>query len=257
MKYWVDGEAIGLRQNRSHQVVDLVDSGCLLADPAGPQVADLIEIPDVLEVSEIQVICAASGVSVLVDGKVNQGEQIVREKAGELSYRVSANGFWQIHPEAAKTLVETVLGGLQVQPGEEALDLYCGVGLFAKALVSQGARVVGVEVFKPAVALARENVPSGRFIAGGVEKSVSKLKRADVIVLDPPRTGAGTQVCRKLASLGARAVAYVACDPAALARDLKTWLSAGYQIESIQAFDLFPMTHHVETVALLSKIEID
>ncbi|MFD0866386.1 class I SAM-dependent RNA methyltransferase, partial [Tessaracoccus lubricantis] len=163
-----------------------------------------------------------------------------------------ATGFWQVHPAAAETLTRAVLDGLRPEPGERAMDLYCGVGLFAGALAGAGCMVLGVEAGRGAVELARHNVPEGEFLALPVERADRKMPSwADLIVLDPPRKGAGAAVVRAVAAREPRAIAYVACDPAALARDLRTFAEAGYEPVSIRGFDLFPMTHHIECVAIL------
>ena len=125
--------------------------------------------------------------------------------------------------------------------------------MFAGALVDAGCRVTGVESNTAAVELARRNVPAGRFHAGRLERALNRLpRRTDLVVLDPPRAGAGARVVKHVAGLGARRIAYVACDPAALARDLATFATAGYELRTLRSFDLFPMTHHIECVAVLA-----
>ena len=110
----------------------------------------------------------------------------------------------------------------------------------------------GVESNPATVALAAHNVPAGEFLAGRVERTMSRLwRRADLVVLDPPRAGAGRAVVEQVVRRRPRAVAYVACDPAALARDLGHFLELGYDLTGLRAFDLFPMTHHIEAVAQL------
>ncbi len=156
-------------------------------------------------------------------------------------------------------LVDAVMRGLIPRKGETALDLYCGAGLFAGALAERlGERgaVLGIEVSGRAVQDARHNLadfPRVRVEQGTVTKVLPRtgITRADLIVLDPPRAGAGRQVVERIATLGARRIAYVACDPAALARDLAHFRAAGYVPKFLRAFDLFPMTHHLECVAIL------
>jgi tRNA/tmRNA/rRNA uracil-C5-methylase (TrmA/RlmC/RlmD family) len=168
------------------------------------------------------------------------------------AFHLTADSFWQVHPGAADALVEAVLDGVGVHAGESVLDLYCGAGLFAGALAARGATVTGVEANTSAVDLARRNVPGGRFIAGDVSRCLPGLGEADVVVLDPPRAGAGRDVMRAVLNVAPRVIAYVACDPAALARDLSE-TTGRYEPVSIRAFDLFPQTHHFECVALLTK----
>ena len=193
------------------------------------------------------------------------GRSFVRERAAGRTWRVSEGGFWQIHPEAPDLLVSAVLEGLDPQEGENALDLYCGVGLFAGALADQlgetGA-VLGIESSKQSVADARHNL--GDLIGEGrvriecdrVERLLPRtgITETDLVVLDPPRSGAGRDTVRHLAGLTPRRIAYVACDPAALARDLGFFASVGYRPVSLRAFDLFPMTQHFECVAILEPV---
>lgn len=243
MQYRTDQAGhLALRRSRSHHLVTLPDDGCALAThqlpnsgwPAGAEVR-------------------VAGASVLVNDQLVTGPSELVERVHDRTYRVGADGFWQVHPQAATTLVDAVLDGLQPEPGETALDLYCGVGLFAGALASHGCRVTGVEVSRAAIKTARANVPEADFHAGPVERSLHRLRGADLVVLDPPRAGAGKKVMEHLAGLRPRAMAYVACDPAALARDVAHCREVGYQLISLRAFDLFPMTHHVECVAVMGQ----
>ena len=157
-------------------------------------------------------------------------------------------------------LVETVLDFLRPQPGESALDLYAGVGLFARFLadlVGPGARVVAVEGDRRACGHARTVLGgAARVSRGRVDQvlAASYDEPFDLVVLDPPREGAGRTVVEQVVARGPRAVAYVACDPAALARDVFTFAEHGYRVSRLRAFDLFPMTHHVECVALLEPM---
>ncbi|MFJ5879697.1 class I SAM-dependent RNA methyltransferase [Streptomyces sp. NPDC093088] len=201
------------------------------------------------------------------DGGVHRvhGRAFVRERADERTHRVGSGGFWQIHPKAADTLMKAVMQGLLPRKGDTALDLYCGVGLFAGALADrvgdQGA-VLGIESGKRAVEDARHNLQHFdrvRIEQGKVESVLPRtgITQVDLIVLDPPRAGAGKQTVHHLTTLGARRIAYVACDPAALARDLGYFREQGYRVRTLRAFDLFPMTHHVECVAILEPVKKD
>jgi tRNA/tmRNA/rRNA uracil-C5-methylase (TrmA/RlmC/RlmD family) len=190
------------------------------------------------------------------------GRGFVRERAVGRTWRVGSGGFWQVHPQAPDLLAGAVLDGLQPRDGDTALDLYCGVGLFAGAIaekVGESGAVLGIESGKRAVEDARHNLADlerVRIEHGKVETVLprTKITEADLIVLDPPRVGAGKSTVKHLASLGARRIAYVACDPAALARDLAYFAEAGYKPVSLRAFDLFPLTHHVECVAILDPV---
>jgi tRNA/tmRNA/rRNA uracil-C5-methylase (TrmA/RlmC/RlmD family) len=191
-------------------------------------------------------------------GTVVAGPERIRERAGGRDWELAAGGFWQVHPAAADTLAACVLDMLAPRPGETALDLYAGAGLFAgllAAAVGPDGHVLAVESDERAAADARANlaglpaeVRAGRVTAG----LLGGLGTApDLAVLDPPRAGAGPEVLTALLALRPRAVAYVSCDPAALARDLRTAVDAGWHLTALRAFDCFPMTQHVETVALL------
>lgn len=187
------------------------------------------------------------------------GRAFVRERADDRTYRVGMGGFWQVHPQAADVLVTAVMQGLLPRKGDMALDLYCGVGLFAGAIadrVGEQGAVLGIESGKRSVEDARHNLQHFervRIEQGKVEQVLPRtgINEVDLIVLDPPRAGAGKQTVKQLAALGARRIAYVACDPAALARDLAYFREGGYKPRTLRAFDLFPMTHHVECVAIL------
>lgn len=199
------------------------------------------------------------------DGGVHRvhGRPFVRERADGRTYRVGMGGFWQVHPQAADTLIKAVMQGLMPRKGEMALDLYCGVGIFAGALaerLGETGAVLGIESGKRAVEDARHNLadfPRVRIEQGKVDTALPRtgITECDLIVLDPPRAGAGKQTVRHIASLSARRIAYVACDPAALARDLGYFKEAGYRVRTLRVFDLFPMTHHVECVAILEPAE--
>jgi tRNA/tmRNA/rRNA uracil-C5-methylase (TrmA/RlmC/RlmD family) len=177
---------------------------------------------------------------------------------------VEGTGFWQVHPAAADALVAAVAGFAGVRPGETVLDLYAGAGLFGGALApaaGTAGRVVCVEADPAACAAAEANLAElpqaevweGEVDAEGLTGLLGELAAApDVVVLDPPRAGAGPAVSRLLAGTGARAVVYVACDPAALARDVAVFATAGYRLAALRGIDAFPMTAHVETVALLA-----
>lgn len=246
----VDG-AVGLRGRRSHDIVPLPPQGCMVTAP-GPDVAELRRLGRGAE--ELQVVNADGVVTVLADGRPRVGSRNVVQRVHGREYTVSAAGFWQVHPRAAEVLTSAVLDGLEPRRGESALDLYCGVGLFAGSLVDAGCDVLGIELSRDAIAHARSNVPEAEFIAAPLAKALDRFpERADLVVLDPPRKGAGADVVERIARLGARAIAYVACDPAALARDLATFVELGYAPVGIEAWDLFPMTHHVECVAVLTK----
>ncbi|SPF67617.1 RNA methyltransferase trmA family signature 2 [Propionibacterium ruminifibrarum] len=254
MRYLHEDGRVGLRGYHTDELVEPpAGTGFLLADPRGPAPHDLARHA-ARAGREITVTVADSGVTVTSDGRVLSGEPVVTQQVRGMDFRVRADGFWQVHPGAAEALTDAVLNALRVREGERVLDLYCGVGLFAGALARAGARVTGMEANQTAVRLARANVPQARFLASRLERGLTRLgTRADAVVLDPPRSGAGKRVIDAVTGLGARAIVYVACDPAALGRDVAGLRARGYELTGVRAFDIFPMTHHVETVVLLTR----
>ncbi|MGO1384023.1 MAG: class I SAM-dependent RNA methyltransferase [Arachnia sp.] len=250
MRYAVDKDGrVGLRAARSNAIVPLPEQGCLVAAP-GPDVEELTTLAR--GAGELQVVISQDTTTVLADDRIVRGHKIVQEHAAGRVFEVDATGFWQVHPRAADVLTGAVLQAVEPRRGESAVDLYCGVGLFAGVLADAGCTVLGIEGSRTAIGHARRNVSAARFLAGSVEAHLKSLPRqADVVVLDPPRKGAGAKVVRAIVAMHPRVVAYVACDPAALARDLATFSDLGYSPDDISAFDLFPMTHHVECVAIL------
>ncbi|WP_405776296.1 class I SAM-dependent RNA methyltransferase [Streptomyces sp. NBC_00859] len=288
VQYTVDEQGrAGLRKHRSHEVEPI--DHCMIAAPGVTELG--IEKREWPQLASVEAIAATGSsdrqvvltpkpggrlpiveldkpVSVLRveehDGGVHRvhGRPFVRERADERTYRVGMGGFWQVHPQAADTLLKAVMQGLMPRKGDSALDLYCGVGLFAGAIAErigeQGA-VLGIESSKRACEDARHNLkdlPRVRIEHGKVEAALPRtgITETDLIVLDPPRAGAGKQTVKHLSGLGARRIAYVACDPAALARDLAYFREGGYKVRVLRAFDLFPMTHHVECVAILEPV---
>ncbi|TCN31053.1 tRNA/tmRNA/rRNA uracil-C5-methylase (TrmA/RlmC/RlmD family) [Kribbella orskensis] len=251
MRYAVVGGRPGMFAHRSHDLVPI--DRCLIAHPDTPPVLDQ-RWPGA---SSVQAVVSSEGKTAVLTDENSAGRvvEVVRDRR----FRVEASGFWQVHPAAPSMLVDAVLAGLEPVAGETALDLYSGVGLFAAFLAEAGCAVLAVEGDRDAVKNARRNLhdlPAVTLEQGDVDKVLNNaagqgLESVDLVVLDPPRTGAGKAVVRRIAALSPRKIAYVACDPAALARDLKTFGELGYGISSLRAFDLFGMTHHIECVAVL------
>lgn len=194
--------------------------------------------------------------------KIVEGENSLNYTIGDFNYQVSQSSFWQSNINAPQALVDAVLQFAQFKSGDHLLDLYGGVGLFAGAalpLIGPGGRVDIVEGSASATADAHVNFNGAGKVfihTGDVAREIKKFSRADVIVLDPPRTGAGKPVIERVVQLSARAIIYVACDPVALARDTTYLNEAGYHLEDIRAFDLFPMTHHIESIALYTPRKV-
>lgn len=278
------GRVPGLRAHRSHQVLP-VDDCPIAAD--GVVGTGVLGRPLPEDVVGLDVIAPGVGEPVVVPlvrpdrpgargaargrapgrrgrrpAPVPQGPvPAVTERVGEHDFTLSARGFWQVHPGAAATFTDQVLAWLDPRPGERALDLYAGVGLFAVPLaerVGLTGTLVAVEADAEAAAGAARHLaayPWARAVAAPAERALADLaaagESADVVVLDPPRAGAGPQVVAAVAALHPRAVVYVACDPAALARDVAAAREAGLELVELRVLDAFPMTQHIECLALL------
>lgn len=265
----------GMRRFRSHDVVPVT---------AMPLMSDALADLDLLgrrwaSGARIEAVAPAGGDQpvVLVDGQpfdLRRGKAdprpnaraAVRERVAvgdrEWTYRVAAAGFWQVHREAPAALTGAVLSALGDVAGGRVLDLYSGAGLFTLPLadaVGESGSVVAVEGADRAVRDARRNLHDRPQVAlhggdvAGVLASGEAGTRADAVVLDPPRVGAGRDVVRAVAGLGPSRVVYVACDPAALARDVAYLAEEGFALRDVTGYDLFPMTHHVEAVAVLER----
>jgi len=254
----------GFRRHRSHEVE--VIERCRIAHPLVESAA--VESTRWDGVSEVEVAVSVGSGERIVRTAARRGAVMrvregvaLSEQAARRSWRVSAGGFWQVHPFAADVLTDAVLTGLHPRVGERALDLYAGVGLFAGSLavaVGPSGHVSAVEASTVATADAAKNLadlPQAHVVRADVATALAKPERfgaTDVVVLDPPRSGAGGAVVKSIAALRPRAIAYVACDPAALARDIASFSLVGYGLDALRAFDMFPQTHHVECVAILT-----
>ena len=239
----------GLRHWRSH-VIEPIDD-CLIAVPAA-RVPDLIarEWP---AGAEVTLDVSSTGERALAIGI---RDETITEHAVGRDWLVPVGGFWQVHVGAADVLADAVLDFAAPRAGDGCLDLYSGVGLLAGALATRTVAVTAVESDARAVAAARRNLADRdvTVVRDRVDRFLHRSEApADVVVLDPPRKGAGREVVEGIAARDPRVVVYVACDPAALARDLATFADRGYRLTHLRAFDLFPMTAHVECVARLTR----
>lgn len=251
--------ALGFYQARSHKVIPVDDCRILIPEMKFSELAARGSKSD----QRIEITYSNTGERSISTSdmreespmRLSDGPDISHYTVGENSFEVSQKSFWQSHKDAPRILTDAVLGYGDFRIGDFVLDLYGGVGLFAAAilpLVGTDGSVHLVEGSKSATADALRNFQgekSVQVITGDVAKVITRFSHADVIVLDPPREGAGKEVIENLVRLSPRAIVYVACDPAALARDTVYLKDFGYQLESARAFDLFPMTHHIESVA--------
>jgi tRNA/tmRNA/rRNA uracil-C5-methylase (TrmA/RlmC/RlmD family) len=273
IRYAVDPDGrLGLHRHRSEEIMPI--ERCLIGAPGVGDAPALAERwPGQ---AELEIAVDDAGATVLVGHRPapRRGRSRPRPTAEQLSgpdrlgytvagrrFDVPPAGFWQTHPAAAETFGRAVREAAALQPGERALDLYAGAGLFTAVLaegVGDTGRVLGLEGDRAAAAAAAENLadlpwaevrrqPIG---AATVARAAEELRPA-VVVLDPPRTGAGPQVLAAVLDARPRTVIYVACDPASLARDLRTALDAGWQLAGLTGYDAYPMTHHVECVAVV------
>ena len=194
--------------------------------------------------------------------RLTEGPAVLHENVLGRSLEVSQESFWQSHKKAPEVLTQVVLEFAQLKSGEHVLDLYGGVGLFSAAIldaVGPTGHVDLIEGSKVATADAARNFAAFSNITiatGDVAKLLPRITAADVVVLDPPRDGAGKEAVAHIARLAPRAIVYVACDPAALARDTAYLADHSYSLVKVRAFDLFPMTHHIECVALYARAEV-
>ena len=194
--------------------------------------------------------------------RLTEGPSVLHENVLGRTLEVSQESFWQSHKKAPEVLTQAVLDYAQLQVGEHVLDLYGGVGLFSAAIVDAvgpTGHVDLIEGSKVATADAARNFAAYSNITiatGDVAKLLPRISAADVVVLDPPRDGAGKEAIAHIARLAPRAIVYVACDPAALARDTAYLADHSYSLVKMRAFDLFPMTHHIECVALYERAEV-
>jgi tRNA/tmRNA/rRNA uracil-C5-methylase (TrmA/RlmC/RlmD family) len=243
---------IGFFGARSNDVVEIKD--CLIADMR----MNVGELSSRQWKSDARVEVAVSStneVSVMRSGRSISGPTQIVEQVGGNSFKISPSAFWQSHRAAPVELVKAALSQLGVKSADHVLDLYSGVGLFAGAILkelSDRGFITLIESDKTAVADARRiflNKENVKILQGLVAQQLPIVKRADLILLDPPRTGAGDVVIQQMVKFKPRKIVYVACDPAALARDSKTLTDLGYKLDHIEAFDLFPMTQHIECLA--------
>ena len=245
--------AVGMKMPRSHSVVEIDE--CLIA------VEDAVSLAQsALHIGQGDIATAQSalGQHVVVDGR---GGPWLDEVVDSRTWRIHASSFWQVHKDAPAAFVATVRELADLQPRESLLDLYSGSGLFAASLagdVGPDGDVVAVESSIDAVRDARRScsdLSQLELITADVEKWIAQCDELfDVVVLDPPRAGAGLKVIRDVARLAKRTIIYVACDPSSLGRDTRYLADLGWKMTKLVGLDAFPMTAHVECIALFEPI---
>lgn len=195
------------------------------------------------------------------EGVIQDPKKIVTQKVGELSFQFVAGEFFQNNPFILPSFVNFVSQAVQDFGARYLIDAYCGVGLFGIACHKGVEKFIGIELNPQAIRLAKQNlelnhVTNGHFIQGSSEKifeAVMYPPSETVIVIDPPRKGCDEIFLKQLADFSPKGIVYVACDIATQARDVAFLISKGYKIKSLQPFDLFPQTKHIENIALLEK----
>ena len=250
---------IGYYKRNSHDVVDV--DHCPILEPSLD--ATLQRYRSELDLAVFRADKAIVEAALGTDGNISVHapdapdavREVVVDLAGE-KYLFDARSFFQANLSIVESLVETATAGAA---GSQALDLYCGVGLFSLPLARRFTNVTGVESSERAIEFAARNakaagLASVKFFAESVSHFLfgSDPGEIDFVLLDPPRAGTEKNVIQRIIKLRPKHVSYVSCDPSILARDIRRFVDGGYSIDSITALDLFPQTHHVETVARLT-----
>lgn len=256
----IDGSGkAGFFASRSHSSIQ-IDS-CLTCVPE-LKLSELTKRnwqPD----SKLEISANKDGELIVAGSQIYEGPASLTEEVLDAKFQVSQSSFWQSHKYAPTVLTEAVMKYADLKSGDQVLDLYGGVGLFTAAAlnaVGSSGRVDLVEASSSAIGDAKVNFANTgnvNIYLGEVAKIMPRIGSADVVILDPPRDGAGALVLQQISDLNPVRVIYVACDPAALARDTALAQELGWELTKVRAFDLFPMTHHIEMVALFTRSAID
>ncbi len=191
------------------------------------------------------------------------GKPYIVDMIEDIKFKISPFSFYQVNPAQTKKLYGKALEFAGLTGEEVVWDLYCGIGTISLFLAKKAKEVYGVEIVPAAVENAKENaklngIENVYFTVGKAEDEAKKLPKPDVIVVDPPRKGCDEKLLETIMNYKPKRVVYVSCDPATLARDLKVLCGdGGYRLEEVQAVDQFSRGVHVETIALLSKLNVD
>ncbi len=257
---------LGFKQARSNKVVPVSDCRILQPEVKYHELSSRKWKGDL----RVEVSLSSTGERTIATGytrdetpvRTSEGPDVANYSVNGIPLEVGQRSFWQSHKLAPTVLTQVVTEFAQSKDGDHVLDLYGGVGLFTSQfldLVGANGQIDLVEGSKSATADALRNfaaMTNVKVHTGDVAKLLPRFAKADVIVLDPPREGAGKEVVTAMAALKPRSIIYVACDPAALARDTTYLSDLGYEIAKIRALDLFPMTHHIESVALFTTNKV-
>ena len=257
---------LGFKQARSNKVVPVSDCRILQPEVKYQELTSRKWKGDL----RVEVTLSSTGERTIATGysrdetpvRTSEGPDIGQYSINGFNLEVSQRSFWQSHKLAPAVLTQVVGEFAEIQVGDRVLDLYGGVGLFTSQFleaIGESGQIDLVEGSKSATSDAIRNFAEIKNVnvhTGDVAKLLPRFSQAEVIILDPPREGAGKEVVLAMVALKPRAIVYVACDPAALARDTTYLREAGFEIAKIRAFDLFPMTHHIETVALFRRDKV-
>lgn len=259
----VSSEGIaGPYRERSHDVVKVKSLPLAIEE-----INELgIHLKNWQDVKRIEIAASATGgIQWVIDKKV-KGDKKLTERALGRSFRISGGGFWQVHKGAAELLASEIISmaeAVEFDSSADNQDLYGGVGLFSGALATRygkNLKITSVESSKVATADAAANladISGHKSVAAPVEGYLRQLNKQGTllpgatVILDPPRSGAGKEVIERLALARPKAIIYVACDPVALARDLKFLKEVGFSLQELRSYDLFPHTNHFESIASL------
>lgn len=255
----LEKKAIGYYESASRRVCDVAD--CAVLAPELQQTLESVrrtswaEFPQ--DLKHLDAVAGENGVSLAPEFDQYQSREL-RLTVGAERYDFNARAFFQVNQSLLPAMLSFALDEFT---GETAIDLYCGVGLFTVPLARRFGRVTGVEANPIATRFARRNlnlagIDNATIVTASVgdwTRQVSNLFQPDFILLDPPRAGAESVVIKTILDLQPQRICYVSCDPSTLARDLKKLSIGGYKIDSVAAFDMFPQTHHVETIVKMGR----
>ena len=196
--------------------------------------------------------------------RVLWGAESIKDSLGSLSFNIAAQAFFQVNSEQAEKLYNKALEFAALSGDETVVDVYCGTGTISLYLARHAKKVYGIEIVAPAIENAKRNAEENKcanaeFILGDAAVELPKLLDSgvtpDVVLVDPPRAGCEERVLEAIAKVTPRRIVYVSCSPASLARDLHYLEEHGYKTMMVQPVDMFPMTSHVESIALMTKVQ--
>lgn len=194
------------------------------------------------------------------------GQDTITDSMLGNDYEISAQSFYQVNTEMAEKLYQTAIDFSDLNSDSIVIDAYSGIGTIGLSFAKEVKEVYGVEVIETAVEDAKKNaerngITNAHYVADSAENAMAKWSKdgikPDVIIVDPPRKGLTESFIKASVAMQPEKVTYVSCNPATMARDIKLYQELGYELKKVQPVDLFPQTHHVETVALLSKLDVD